>query len=207
MESTCPDPRDKCQPRPIPTKESNASFPALHQLKIQCAGSSFKLYAFGGALMSLIRSSLACLAGIATLSFVVPSKADLGGADVVGGDSDINKTYDAWCGDKRVGCKVTFSDQRLIVDDGEGITPDQFLSVKKTRSCRQKSAIMPWVKSCFYEQQDKDFKISYTGSNGERRGAVIVFKHEDTANDFERDLELWSGGMLRPLGPSIEIED
>ena len=140
--------------------------------------------------------------------------ADLGGADITeqGGKNTTGASYSAKCGKKAVKCTVAFKDGRLVVDNGEGIQSSQLVNVVTGRTCRQKSIIMPWVKSCFTSQYDFDFTISYRSSDGSDKSALISFwpgyfhQGEEAYASFNRDLQIWMRQVLRPIGPSIEVE-
>ena len=59
------------------------------------------------------------------------ANADLGGADITGpsGDTTTGRTYKARCGADNQKCTVSFKDEKLIVNDGDGIYRDQFVDV------------------------------------------------------------------------------
>jgi hypothetical protein len=144
-----------------------------------------------------------------------PAKADLDGADITGpkGQTTTGQAYEARCGIKKEKCKVSFKDEKLIINDGAGIYRDQFVSVVLTRECTQRAVLMPWVTSCFQNQLDWDFTITYKASDGTQRTALISFMPRyfntnptDVARSFERDLQIWSEDVLRPIGPSIQVE-
>jgi len=142
-------------------------------------------------------------------------RADLDGADITGpkGQTTTGQAYEARCGIKKEKCTVSFKDEKLIINDGAGIYRDQFVSVVLTRECTQRALLMPWVTSCFQNQLDWDFTITYRASDGGQRTALISFMPRyfntnptDTARAFERDIQIWSENVLRPIGPSIQIE-
>jgi hypothetical protein len=156
-----------------------------------------------GALVAL----LALTAGFA--------KADLGGADITGqsGDTTTGRSYEARCGAERTKCAVSFQEEKLVVDNQGGIYRDQFVDVILTKECTQRSLIFPWITSCFPNQLDWAFTITYTNNEGKRRSALITFMPRylftgatDRAREFERDLQVWTGDVLRPIGPSIQLE-
>jgi hypothetical protein len=149
------------------------------------------------------------------LLWTLPARADLGEADITGpkGQTTTGLDYEARCGIKKEKCKVSFKDEKLIINDGAGIYSDQFISVVLTRECTQRALLMPWVTSCFSNQLDWDFTITYRASDGSQRTALISFMPRyfntnptDIARSFERDLQIWSERVLRPIGPSIQIE-
>ena len=153
----------------------------------------------------LLASLLSVLGGNA-------AKADLGGADITGssGDTTTGRTYKARCGADTKKCTVSFKDEKLIVNDGDGIYRDQFVNVVLKKECTQRSILLPWVTSCFQNQLDWAFTITYDDDNGDRRSALITFRPRylatgatDRAREFERDLQVWVEDVLRPIGPSI----
>ena len=42
--------------------------------------------------------------------------------------------------------------------------------------------------------------------DGERRRGMITFIHQRTSDDFQLELEEWSGSLLRVIGPNITID-
>ena len=143
------------------------------------------------------------------------ARADLGGADITGpsGDTTTGRTYEARCGAEKVKCTVGFKDEKLIVNDKGGIYRDQFKNVVLKRECTQRSILLPWVTSCFANQYDWAFTITYVNDEGKTRSALITFMPRylatganDRAREFERDLQIWGEDVLRPIGPSIQIE-
>ena len=147
--------------------------------------------------------------------WIQAAKADLDGADITGpkGQTTTGQEYEARCGIKKAKCKVSFSNERLIINNGAGIERNQFVSVVLTRACTQRSLLLPWVTSCFDNQLDWDFTITYKASDGTRRSALISFMPRylntnptDKARGFERDLQIWLKDVIRPIGPSIQIE-
>ena len=147
---------------------------------------------------------LLAAAVFAGMSFatVMPARSDLGGADITGSGFTTGNTYDAWCGNDFVDCKVQFSDGRLIVDEGSGILASQIQSVVFNRICRNYALGMP---NCFSYQYNKEWAIKYRDSSGILRTGKISFRHERTANAFKQDFEIWQDSVMRPVGPSIQI--
>lgn len=142
------------------------------------------------------------------------ANADLGGADITGpsGDTSSGQTYQARCGQDANKCEVSFEDGKLMINNKGGIYSDQFISVVTARTCRQKSVLMPWVKSCYHSQYDYDFTITYLSSEGGKRSALIAFRPGyilqglEAHSSFKRDLQVWIEDVLRPIGPSIRVE-
>ena len=71
-----------------------------------------------------------------SVAAVLPARSDLGGADITGSGLTTGNTYDAWCGNDFVDCRVQVSNGRLIVDNGKGIQASQLDSVVFDRICR-----------------------------------------------------------------------
>ena len=151
---------------------------------------------------------------VCTLGGVI-ARADLGGADITGpsGDTTTGRIYEARCGAEKVKCTVGFKDEKLIVNNEGGIYRDQFKNVILNRECTQRSLLLPWVTSCFANQYDWAFTITYINEEGKTRSALITFMPRylstganDRAREFERDLQIWVEDVLRPIGPSIQIE-
>jgi len=157
-----------------------------------------------------IVKSVALLTTIVAGVTSAPAHADLGDADITGptGGTTTGNKFDGWCGEKRTDCKVTFLNDRLIVGSGQGIKKEQYRSVKKDYICRYRTfGILDCTSldgtARFY---DKEFLISYTSSDGGARTALITFRNQQVSDKFERDLEIWSQNILRPVGPSLRIE-
>lgn len=145
----------------------------------------------------------------------VVARADLGGADITGpsGDTTTGRIYEARCGAEKVKCTVGFKDEKLTVNNKGGIYRDQFKNVVLNRECTQRSLLLPWVTSCFANQYDWAFTITYVNEEGKTRSALITFMPRylstgatDRAREFERDLQIWVEDVLRPIGPSIQLE-
>ena len=142
-----------------------------------------------------------------------PSEDDLGGADIFGDEEYSADSFNAKCGKKLEKCVVSFKDGRLSINNGKGITRDQFVNIVSGRTCRQRSIALPMVKSCFASQYDYDYTITYKTKEGKKRAALIAFRpgyfhggvegHES----FYRELQVWLGDVLRPIGPSIKLVD
>ena len=145
-------------------------------------------------------------------STVRSSDDDLGVADILGPDSEGSGVFKAKCGAKAKKCNVSFIDGRLTINNGRGITKDQFVNVVTARTCRQRSIALPMVRSCFQSQYDHDYTITYRDKDGGKRAALIAFRPgyflggELAHKSFYRELQIWIGDVLRPIGPSIEIE-
>jgi len=164
---------------------------------------------------SLNRLKSWILLGLAAAFCCSPGWADLGGADITGpqGATSTGQIYKARCGLKKDECSVSLTDEKLVVNGTGGIYKKQLIGVKLTKECTQRSLLLPFITSCYPNQLDWDFTITYLSENGERRSALISFMPRyfstgatDRARGFERDLEVWMQDILRPIGPSIKIE-
>ena len=149
-----------------------------------------------------------------SLGFGATAKADLGGADITGpsGQTTTGQSYAARCGLDKTDCTVSFAGEKLVVNGTGGIFRDQYINVVLKKACKQRALLMPFVTSCFENQYDWDFTITYRSSDGTTKAALISFMPRylstgatDRAQDFERDLEIWAQKVLRPIGPSIEV--
>ena len=125
----------------------------------------------------------------------LPSIAQLGSADIEGFQerSIIRSEWDAWCGEKRIECKVKFKDGRLSVDASEGIYPNQVISIAMFRWCRQRAFGGP---NCFLVSADKDITLKYFTVEGEPKIATFTIKNWEAAPNFYSDLGTWSGKAL-----------
>lgn len=137
----------------------------------------------------------------------IPSYADLGIADTAPGTA-----YKAKCGAKLKSCTISFSEDRLIIDNAGGITRDQLSGVVTTRTCRQRSILLPMLRSCYEGQYDHDITINYMGTDNSKKSALIVFRPgylqqgDEAYSNFMRELQVWMQGVIRPVGPSIELK-
>ena len=120
-----------------------------------------------------------------------PSFGQLGSADVSNFEERqiVRTEWDAWCGEKRVECKVKFQNGRLSVDDSEGILPGQVVSIGIFRWCRQRAFGFP---NCFLVSADKDYTLKYLDSDGSTRMATFSIKNWEAAPTFYSDLGVWS---------------
>ena len=155
------------------------------------------------------------LLGVFSLTFIIPAaKANLSGADITGpsGDTSSGQSYKARCGQSLKKCTVSFKDGKIMINNKGGIYSDQFLSVVTARTCRQRAVLMPWVKSCFNDQYDYDFTITYSTQDNRKQSALIAFRPGyflqgmEAHASFNRDLQVWAEDILRPIGPSVRIE-
>ena len=150
---------------------------------------------------------LVAVASMLLLGVLTSSYADLGIADTPAGT-----TYKAKCGAKLKPCNISFSEDRLIINNIDGITRDKFLNVATARTCRQRSILMPMLRSCYESQYDNDVTINYIGTDNSRKSALIVFRPgyllqgDEAYSNFMREIQVWMQDVVRPVGPSIEVK-
>ena len=69
---------------------------------------------------------------------------------------------------------------------------------------------MPFLTSCFENQYDIAFTITITKAldapTDYLYARYFATGATDKAREFERDLQVWIEDVLRPIGPSLEIE-
>ena len=137
--------------------------------------------------------------------------ADLGGADLNRVESySSRRKYDALCGREKNKCVVTFKDGFFKVDNGDGIQKHQLIQIYKRTVCRRRTTL--GASNCHNRYGavpntfDKEFIQTYMSSDGERRRGMITFIHQRTSDDFQLELEEWSGSLLRVIGPNITID-
>lgn len=149
------------------------------------------------------------------------AQAELGSVEVGLSDKKLSGTiYDAWCGnEKNADCKIKLDNERLIVNNGSGITVEQVTSIKiderlfvKNRDPDNKGADhglrcnLPGAPNAYYRPSCQvHFWIEYNDSSGDKRNALIRFKNKDRAYQLQDDLEAWSGIKFRERGPSVKI--
>jgi hypothetical protein len=135
-----------------------------------------------------------------------PSHADLGIADTPPGT-----TYKAKCGAKLKPCNISFSDNLLIINKSNTVARDKVVSVVTERTCRQRSILLPMLRSCYDSQYDHDITINYIGSDNSKKSALIVFRPgyllqgDEVRSNFMREMQVWMQDVIRPVGPSIEL--
>ena len=140
------------------------------------------------------------------LAGIAPARADMGSATVnVVDDFTSQRDYDAWCGNDKVDCKVEFTNGRLSVDGSPGISRNQVVSVYKRTYCSLKFSI-GGGDGCtngygvkFIGLMDKEFQFIYISKSGIESRSLITFRHQRTSEEFERDVENWSGQPLKPI--------
>ncbi len=132
-------------------------------------------------------------------------QADLGAAE----DGDDNNglsgvVYQPWCGYKsNTKCNVKFENDRLIVNNGSGITASQLQSItvkwqkfynhnKDENNPEHGERCLYPIKSC-----QLHFRIQYKDTSGRIRNALIRFRWILRSQQFQDDIEEWSGMKYR----------
>lgn len=100
---------------------------------------------------------------VAVVLLSIDAKADFGGVDIIGlsGQTTTGQSYKARCGLDKKECVVSFDGEKLILDGSGGIYREQYINVVLKRECKQRSLLLAWVTSCFENQYDLDFIITY----------------------------------------------
>ena len=115
------------------------------------------------------------LPAIAALTLCSPAFAGLGPAS-----SSKPAAYDAWCGERKNDCKVSFDNAQITVDNKHSVPFDQLTFISRNVHYRNSSAY-----SRVYT-----FGIEYVESPGSPpEFAEILFEHHGTAQRFWRDLQ------------------
>ena len=156
--------------------------------------------------------SRALIASMPLLIFQAsPLLADLGGAELDSVEKySSNRKYDALCGRDKDDCVVAFEGGRFSVDGGIGIRKDQLIQIYKRTVCRRGTFL--GASKCHNSYGpvpntfDKEFILTYKSSDGGKKRGMITFLHQRTSDDFQIELEEWSGAPLRVVGPSVTID-
>ena len=145
--------------------------------------------------LQAMRRFLAAAAFIgASLLATAPARADLGAADTAIGGS--NRIYDALCGKNEKDCRVAFKNDRLIVDNGDGIGLSQLIGLTY-----EKIHTGDWLSTWHFHE----YRVRYRAENGATSVGIIRFKNDGTSDDFKRDFQDWTGEPLRIVGPSVKL--
>ena len=157
----------------------------------------------------------------ASAMFCGAVQADLGSAEDGVGDKALSGTiYDAWCGNKsNEDCKVKFENDRLIVNNGNGITASQIEDItmnsrlfvdnrdpnNKGGDHGARCIDHRGIESFYRPSCQVHFWIEYNDAYGETRNALVRFRNQARAYQFQEDIEAWSGIKFRERGPSVQI--
>ena len=113
------------------------------------------------------------LPAIAALTLCSPAFAGLGPAS-----SSKPAAYDAWCGQRKNDCKVSFEGERITVDGKHSISFDQLTFISRNFMSPTLSA----------HDNYTAFGIEYRNEDGSSEFAEILFAHYATDDRFWRDL-------------------
>ena len=147
----------------------------------------------GRCCVNLRRTLVAC--ALFALPFLqVPALAGLGEASSVSTEAE----FKPWCGKRNNDCKVTFAGDKIAVNNGDGITREQFKRYSCSSEWRQLglSGIDHWEYTCL---------VFYTENSKEQFG-TFMFVNEGAYRAFVRALEGFCGSTCRPIGPSFKVE-
>lgn len=107
-------------------------------------------------------------------AFALPTgvNADLGEAEIIVPNV---RTYDVWCEKKYNKCEVTFDDEKMRVNNNQGIFSDQIISMKGT----------PSSASMFFTYT---YIITYSKNDGTIKEAKFLIANNTTLNLFKEEL-------------------
>ena len=106
---------------------------------------------------------------------------------------------------------MQFKDGKLVINSGNGIYREQLVRVDTSRTCRQKSIVLPFITSCYGEQLDYDYVFHYKDNDKIQRSALISFwpgylrREISHKKGFETSLDAWRSDMTPYM--SQELED
>ena len=109
---------------------------------------------------------------LAAFALPVGVNADLGEAEIIVPNA---RTYDVWCEKKYNKCKVTFDDEKMRVNNNQGIFSDQIISMKGT----------PSSASMFFTYT---YTITYSKSDGTIKEAKFLIANNTTLSLFKEEL-------------------
>ena len=144
----------------------------------------------------------------------VAAKADLGDADVridsPSNTRNLSRSFKAKCGKQQRRCTAKFKDGKLIINDGKGIYREQLVRVDTSRTCRQKSIVLPFVTTCYGEQLDYDYVVHYKDKEERQRSALISFwpgylrREISHKKGFAAALDSWRSDMTPYMSQELE---
>ena len=109
------------------------------------------------------------------LALCPPAIAGLGKATSVTAAS----SYDAWCGEVNNDCKIEFKDQRIIVDGTDSVRWSDITYITQQRDTHQ---------GVWDAYNKYTFGIEYQ-EGSDVQFAEVIFRHDQTAKRFWRDLK------------------
>jgi hypothetical protein len=149
------------------------------------------------SLASLRLSALCVIAVAALAGEAFPALADLGAAEV-GSNPSI---FEAFCAKRGNKCTVTFADQKMTVNNGEGVSRDQIIRIWEERELRG-----------FWDRTPGDYYhpvyfVTYKKASGEDATGKFLFINAEAGSRFWSALNIFMGPERRPVGPSIKLVD
>ena len=136
------------------------------------------------------------IAAAASLLALSPAPATAGLRDASSASTEAE--FRPWCGKRKNDSKVKFTNDRMIVDDGDGISREQFKRFNCSGEWRQLglSGWDHWEYTCqvFYNE------------NSQAQFGTFIFINEGAYRGFVRALKGFCGSECRPIGPSYKIE-
>jgi hypothetical protein len=125
------------------------------------------------------------------------SSADLGPAE-----AEMKTTsFQAWCGKRKNNCTVSFEEDRLVVNNKDGISRSQILRIwsdKEMRDFRDRNP-MSYYQDVYY--------VTYKKSDGSDGTGRFIFLNHQVSAQFWNQLQVFLGPGRREVGPSIKVEN
>ena len=126
-----------------------------------------------------------------------PVNAGLGEAE-----AGTKRTFDAYCGSKGNDCKVKFTDDRLTVNNSDGIDKGQIVKYQFSQDFRCGTGLLT-RNSC----SGRGTALVIYNENGVEGSGTFIFTNRRTFDEFSGALSAFCGGSCRPIGPSVRIEN
>ena len=118
--------------------------------------------------------SLAAIAALSLIIAGVPVNAGLGSAT----SKTRASAYDAWCGERKNDCKISFNDGKITVDDSDSVDFEDITYITRNVDYNVLTEISLFTFGIEYIEDGMD----------DPEFAEILFQHEKTADRFWRDL-------------------
>lgn len=113
--------------------------------------------------------------------------ADLGDANTSIESSKIKQTeFDAWCAKKNVDCLVKIEGDRLIVNEGIGISSNQLLQWSKNESYKDRLGL--FIRPHYLYT----YLLKYKTITGELKEGKIIFQNTKYSDSFYKQLQRWA---------------
>lgn len=150
---------------------------------------------------------------IFSLLIILLTGAPIAYSDLDSASTSLGSKYKAKCGEELDKCEIHFEDDLLVINQTDTLKREQFTSVVIDRTCRQRSILLPFLRSCYSSQYDRDVTITYIGEKDKKKSALIVFRPgyflqgDEAYSNFYRELQIWLEDVIRPVGASIKIID